>query len=320
MERRRYAFSTLVKNELAHLAPKKACCRRAELSAILHLDGSLHIHSGHIYGLSTSTENAAVGRLCIKLMSGLFGLSSELEVRRVALGHANEYVITAPPQPKLVPALKELGILGENTRIEYGISNALVKSRCCKAAYVRGAFLAGGFLSEPHGNYHFEISTNNARLAEHLKDLMRKLDLPARISARVRNYAVYLKEGEQIFDFLALVGAHDALLKWEDVRILKEMRSQVNRLVNCDTANLNKAIEAALGQLQDINLIEEEVGLRKLPPSLRQIAEARLRAPHASLRELGEMVDPPLSKSAVNHRVRRLTSLAVRLRARAGSG
>lgn len=159
-----------------------------------------------------------------------------------------------------------------------------------------------------------EVATTNNRLASDLARLINRYGMSARIASRKKDQVVYLKDGNKVREFLALVGAHSAVLKWEDMRILKQVREEVNRLVNCDTANLNKAIEAAQTQVSDIQLISEEVGLAGLPGALREIAQARLQAPDVSVRELGEMLSPPLSKSAAYHRVRRLSRLAESLR------
>lgn len=308
------AFSTLIKNELSRLWPDRKCCQMAELSAILHFDGTFHIQRKSKYSLHASTENAAVARKTLRLLSSLFDLRSDLIIRRQILKKVNDYVVYIWPQPSFSQALKELGILNQQGVIQYGITPKLVERDCCGASYLRGAFLGGGFVSNPKGEYHFELATGSSQLVEDLSELLKRFGLPAKVSQRQKIWAAYLKGADEILQFLALVGAYSAILKWEDIRILKEIRGQVNRLVNCDTANLNKAIEAALAQLSDITLIEEEVGLSRLPSSLRVVAEARVEAPYVSIKELGELCDPPLSKSAVYHRVRRLRRVANNLR------
>jgi DNA-binding protein WhiA len=186
----------------------------------------------------------------------------------------------------------------------------LVKKDCCAIAYLRGVFLGGGFVADPHGDFHFELTAESEPIAHDLVDLMARFDIHARVTQRRGAYTVYLKGAEPIVDFLALVGAHRALLRTEDVRILKEMRNDVNRLVNAETANLQKTAAAAAGQVAAVRAIERARGLESLPPALREIASLRLEYPEVSLRELGELADPPLSKSAVYHRIRRLEELA----------
>ncbi len=306
-------FSRQVKDELARIEPSKRCCRLAELSAIVHIDGALHIQ-GESCGLHTVTENAATARMTIKLLSELFQLKAEITVRRSVLHKTNNYVIYISPQPNLDQALNELGILNDLLHIEYGILPRVVKKSCCAIAYLRGSFMGGGFISDPQKEYHFELTTENGGLADDLRNLLQRFRFPAKISKRKRNFAIYLTESESMAGVLALIGAYNALLRWEEIRVVKGVRNQVNRLVNCETANLNKATKAAVAQIRDIMLVEEEVGLGAIPKSLREIADVRTRYPYVSLRELGKLCRPSLSKSAVYHRIRRLSAMAEHLR------
>lgn len=311
------SFSAQVKDELAHKQPRKKCCQVAELSAIIRMDGSLHLSGRpNRYSLHISTENAAVARKVLKLFSDIFQLKGNVTIRRWRLKGTNNYLVFIPYHSKLDQVLNELGILDDSLNIRYGIAPRLVKQSCCAAAYLRGLFIGGGFVGHPSGQYHFELATENYALIQDAQSLMNRFGLQPRILTRKRNFALYLKGADQIAQLLALIGGYDALLKWEDVRILKEMREAVNRLVNCDTANLNKAVDAALSQLSDIALIDEEIGLDKLPPSLADLARTRLAYPQASIKELGEVCEPSLSKSAVYHRIRRLQGLASGLRAK----
>ncbi|MDI6817156.1 MAG: DNA-binding protein WhiA [Actinomycetota bacterium] len=308
------AFSTQVKNELAKLQPKRACCMRAEVSAIIHMDGTLHLLGDGRLALDIATENAAAARLLYKYLTDEFSLKVESIVRRSVLHKVNNYLIHIPDQPAITQALNEIAIIDDRSRYVPGILPRIVKRDCCAVAYLRGAFLGGGFVSDPKRDYHFELATDNEGLAEDLRSLINRLGLHAKISERQRNFAVYLKDSEEIAKMLVLIGAHTAVLEWEDQRILKEMRGQVNRLVNCDTANVNKAVSAAAEQVDHIRAIDSNIGLENLPPSLQEFARARVEYPYASLRELGELFDPPLSKSAIYHRVRRLSKLAKSLR------
>lgn len=306
-------FSTLVKDELARLWPEKDCCRRAEMSALLHTAGSLHVTGPHDLSLQTTTEHPAVARQIYRLASELHDLRVEVTVRRSVLHKTTNYLVNLSSHPRLPQVLKDIGLLAEHRGLVPGVSKSLVNKRCCSLAYLRGAFLAGGFVSNPNGSYHLELATGNKALADDLKALFQKFELPAGVAERRSSWVVYLKESGKIAEYLALVGAHSALLKWEDARTVKEVRGYVNRLVNCDTANAGKAVRAAVQQLEDLTRIDEEIGLSKLPRSLRDFAEARLANPEASLRELGESMTPPLSKVAVAHRARRIGILAKRL-------
>jgi DNA-binding protein WhiA len=303
------SFTAEVKDELSRIEPKRPCCLKAELAALVRIEGTLHISGPGRYRLEIATETAPVARAVIKLLHGVYGLKTELTVRRSVLHKTNNYLITVPSQPKLPGALAELGILGDDG-FSLGIYPPLVKKDHCAIAYLRGAFLGGGFVADPHGDFHFELTAETEQLAEDLVRLMARFDIEARLAKRRGTYAVYLKGAEPIVTFLALVGAHRALLRTEDVRIVKSLRNDVNRLVNAEIANQQKASDAALSQIDAINALVASQGLENLPPALRELAELRLANPEVSLRELGELADPPLTKSAVYHRVRRIEELA----------
>jgi len=303
------SFTAEVKDELSRVEPTRGCCSRAELAALVRIEGTLSISGPDRYRLEVATETAPVARTVIKLMHGVYGLKTELTVRRSVLHKTNNYLITVPTQPKLTEALSELGIVGERG-FSLGIDPALVKRDCCAIAYLRGAFLGGGFVADPHGDFHFELTAESEQLAEDLVALMARFEIEARVARRRGTFAVYLKGAEPIITFLALVGAHRALLRTEDVRIVKSVRNDVNRLVNAEIANQQKTAEAAVGQIEAIETLRATRGLDTLPPALRELARLRLENPDVSLRELGELADPPLSKSAVYHRVRRIEELA----------
>ena len=190
----------------------------------------------------------------------------------------------------------------------------LLSRNCCKRAFLRGAFLASGSISDPQKSYHFEIVCQEEAQARFLQQLYRTFELDAKVVQRKKYYIVYLKEGEQIVDALNVMGAYVALMNLENVRIFKEMRGSVNRIVNCETANINKVVGAACRQVEDIHYIQSKMGLDELPPALREMALIRLEYPDSSLKELGELCDPPVGKSGVNHRLRKLGELAEKLR------
>lgn len=311
------SFTAEVKDELSRVEPSRGCCSRAQLAALVRIEGTLHFSGKDRYRLEIATETASVARTVIKLLHGVYDLKTELTVRRSVLHKTNNYLITVPSQTKLPAALRELGILGEDG-FSLGIDSVLVRRDCCAIAYLRGAFLGGGFVADPHGDFHFELTAESEQLAEDLVALMQRFEIEARVAQRRGTYAVYLKGAEPIITFLALVGAHRALLRTEDVRIVKSMRNDVNRLVNAEIANQAKTAEAALGQIEAIELIDATRGLESLPPALQELARIRTENPEVSLRELGELADPPLSKSAVYHRVRRIEVLAEEIRADSG--
>lgn len=300
------SFSVQTKDELARVEGA-ACCRLAELSALALLGGRLVPGDG----LVVTTENAAVARKLFKALKAEFGLTAGIEVRRKArLKKNNEYLVRVADQEGLRPALEKMALITSSGRSRSGLKRDLVKRECCRRAYLRGAFLARGSVSSPRGAYHLEVSVNARKTAADLSGLMQQLGLEARYSPRKRGWVVYLKDGEQVAAALNLMGAHTALLAFENARIYKDMRNQVNRLVNCDTANVGKTVLAGVRQEESIRLVVERLGLDNLPPPLRQVARLRLQNPEISLRELGEMAHPPLSKSCINHRLRKLERIA----------
>lgn len=295
------------------MVPKCGLCEKAELAALIRVEGTLYISGPGIYRLEIATETGSVARSVIRLLHQVYDLKTELTVRKSVLHKTHNYLITVPAQPRLDAALRDLGVLGEHG-LELGIDPRLVMSPCCAAAYLRGAFLAGGFIANPRGDFHFELNSESEQLADDLAKLMARHNIDSRISRRRGAYTVYLKGAEPIITFLTVVGAHKAVLDTEDIRVLKSMRNDVNRRVNAEIANQAKSADAAMLQLQAIDHIEEAGRLEQLPPALREMAELRRRHPDVSLRELGDMASPPLTKSAVYHRIRRLEEIAAELR------
>lgn len=190
------------------------------------------------------------------------------------------------------------------------VDGLLIQQSCCKRAYIRGAFLAAGSISDPEKSYHFEVVCQTMEQAKQLQEVINAFDMDAKIVERKKHFVVYLKEGSQIVDILNIMEAHVALMNLENVRILKEMRNSVNRKVNCETANISKTVNAAVKQLEDIIYIRDTIGLESLPDNLREIAELRLEYPEAPLKELGAYLNPVVGKSGVNHRLRKISSMA----------
>lgn len=309
------SFSAVTKNELARIIGQRSCCRLAELAAIIRMDGTIQISGGRQVALNIITENAAVARKIFSLVKSLFGLQTEVLVQRKArLRKNNVYLVRIPPQQGMNEILSRLGMLDGAGRLEDTVREDLVRRECCRRAYLRGAFLGGGSVNSPEGTYHLEVITGNEKFARFIGKLMQKLHLAAKVSQRKNWYVVYLKESDQIVGFLNIMGAHSALLNFENARIYKEMRNQVNRLVNCETANLNKTVNASVRQLDNIQLIRDTVGLEQIPESLRETADLRVRYPDASLKELGDMMQPRLGKSGVNHRLRKIEEIAEKIR------
>jgi DNA-binding protein WhiA len=307
-------FTADVKEELARTLPSRRCCRLAELSALLHLEGALHLIGPHRLSLHTESENAAVARKIFTYLKDLFGVSVELRVEKAARlrGH-NCYCHYLEEGERSVQILNEIGLIDNSLRPVMGVPARITRQYCCGIAYLRGAFLGGGYVSRPDQPAHMEINLEHAETAEGLMALMERYSLRPHLAERQGHYVIYSKSRGEQADFLALCGAHKAVLRLENEAVLHDIREKVNRRVNCDTANLERAIGAAQNQLRDIKLIESGVGFGTLPASLKDIAETRMSNPEASLKELGDLMDPPISKSAVYHRLLRIHSIASHL-------
>ncbi|MBO8165445.1 MAG: DNA-binding protein WhiA [Brevibacillus sp.] len=307
------SFAAHVKKELTMLEPSE-CCNRAELSALIRMNGSLQFGAGRVV-LDISTENAAIARRIYVLIKKLFQVHAELLVRKkMRLKKNNVYIVRVPQQTNDI--LQALYIMDENLSFYPGIARELTKTSCCRGAYLRGAFLAGGSVNHPEASsYHLEIFTAYQDFCEALTALANRYRLNAKCIERKKGYVMYIKEGEKITEFLSLIGAHQALLYFEDVRIVKDMRNSVNRLHNCEIANINKTVNAATRQMENIQLIQREIGLENLPPRLREVAELRLLHPDINLKELGELLPSGVvSKSGINHRLRKINEIADKLR------
>lgn len=309
------SFSVDTKNELARVIATKPCCQLAELAAVVKMDGLIQISGNHKMSLHLLTESAAVARKVFTYIKNLFGVQTDILMKKkTRLKKNNVYLVRMPPQPGVVDVLEAVGMIDKDGQLPDGIKPVLIKKDCCRRAYLRGVFLGGGSVSDPEGDYHLEILVNDENYSKALCRLLKRYDLSARINKRKNWDVVYLKGSEDIVKLLNLMGAHRALLSFENVRIYKDVRNQVNRLVNCETANLNKTVNAAVQQIEDIKIIEETIGLSKLPDNLRAVAELRLKYPDTSLKELGEMLVPQIGKSGVNHRIRRIQKIAGKLR------
>lgn len=308
------SFSTEVKNELAHFNETNLCCINAELSALLRMNASFSLSTRHRLGINFITENAAVGRRVLAFVKGLCidDIQTELVVKRSRRLHKNnQYTIRVIPSNAVTNLLETLGFIS-NDSFNMGKDNALLCKYCCKEAYLRGAFLGGGSVNRPDGGYHLELSTSNYEFSQQLLSLFKQFGFPVGHTSRKDKYVLYLKESEAIISFLRMIGAEEVLEDFESTRNLKEVRNQVNRLVNCETANLQKTVNAALRQVQNISKLLKAVDIKQLPLPLQETATARINNPDASLTELAEILH--IGKSGVNHRLRKLETMALALK------
>lgn len=312
------SFSSSTKNELARIPLENECCPLAELAAIIRTSGTIRVSGNSNLGLKFVTENAAIARRIFLLIKSLYNTEIDVLVRKnKQLKKNNNYIVIVNHTDTTRKILEDIDFLvsGDNLFLTNPkLPEHLVKNRCCKRSYIRGAFLAGGSISNPEKSYHLEFVLNNREHSIGLSRTINSFGLNSKIVQRKDNYIIYLKEGEQVVDILNIIGAHQALLKFEDIRVLKDIRNNINRLVNCETANLNKTINASLKQINNIKLIDKKIGLENLPKNLQEIAYLRLEHRDASLRELGKMLNPPLGKSGINHRFRRIEEIADRIK------
>ncbi|MCD8316448.1 MAG: DNA-binding protein WhiA [Eggerthellaceae bacterium] len=304
------SFTSQIKEELSHVASECSHCEKATLAALIRIEGTLFLSAGDTYRMEIATDMPSVGRLILRELHYLYDLKTKVTIRRSVLHKTPNYLIEIPWQPNLKEALYDLGILSEGGGLEMGIRQRLVSKRCCAAAYLRGAFLGSGFISSPKSDFHFEIIVESEGLANGIVELMAERGIKAKIMQRRNSYMVYLKSGEAIMDFLALVGAHQGALLMEQERVVKSLRNDVNRQINAEIANQHKSANAAVDQLFAIKTVLNAYPIESLSPALQDFIRLRISYPDATLKELGEHADPPLSKSAINHRVRRLESLA----------
>jgi len=308
------SFASETKKEMTQIEVDD-CCGKAELSALIRMNGTLSFSNRQL-SLDIQTENAAIARRIYTLLKRFYPVYPvELLVRKkMRLKKNNVYICRIREGSKHI--LENLAIISEGFQFKHEIDKELIEKNCCKRAYLRGAFLAGGSVNNPEtSSYHLEIYSLYKDHADSLVELMNEFYLNSKTIERKKGFVTYLKEAEKISDFLSITGAHAALLKFEDVRIIRDMRNSVNRLVNCETANLNKTIDAALRQVENIRFIDNTIGIDQLPDRLREIARLRVEFQDITLKELGEMVSTGnVSKSGVNHRLRKIDEIAESLR------
>ena len=302
------SFSNDVKNELSRLETNEVCCDKAELLGVLRMSGAIVIRGMNI-GIHFSTENAALARRGLQILKNNYQVQTEVVITRSRrLKKNNRYQVRVLPAPQVNIAMTELQLLS----MESDLKNPLLTKQCCKRAFLRGAFLGGGSISRPSSDYHLEMVTGNEDFARSIIKVMHTFSMKAKLTDRKNDYIVYLKDGESITNFLRVIGAHNSMMEFEGVRVLKEMRNNVNRRVNCETANLGKVVKAAVRQVNCIKFIDEHMGLSELPEALQETAKLRLKYPEASLNELVEY-SGGIGKSGINHRLKKLQEMAIGL-------
>ena len=288
------SFSTNVKEELETVIPGPRHCQLAEFAAVVHFGCEIRKGENGQEEIIVASENPFVSRKYFTLLKKTFIINTVVK--------------------KIFQAIKILDERGQVHSLTEEVDPILLKNSCCRRAFLRGAFLCLGSMSNPSKSYHLEFVCEHEAWALQIQQMISSFEIEAKIIKRKKYFVVYLKEGTGIVDLLNVMGAHRALMEMESLRVEKEVRNSINRQVNCEAANITKTVNAANKQIEDIEYLKKHYGLLNLPEGLKQMAEVRLEHPESSLLELGEYLNPPVGKSGVNHRLRKLGELAERLR------
>ena len=311
------SFSFNVKKELTCVPVGARHCMIAELAAMIIMAGEVS-YADQTFSIKFQTENAAIARKYFTIIKKAFNINTEIVLKTSKKFHKKQtYILVTKDSEqarKILVATTLLKDEKEHLTLRDHVDLTVIQSTCCKRAYLRGAFLGAGSVSDPEKGYHLEFVNPSEKHAIFLQEIMASMEMEPKVVARKGNYILYLKEGTQIVDLLNIMGAHIALMELENVRIVKEVRNNVNRIVNCETANLKKTVSAAVRQTQDIEYIQNTIGIAALPENLQQIATFRLEYPSSSLKELGELLTPPVGKSGVNHRLKKISEIAEQIR------
>ena len=314
------SFSSKVKEELSKECNSPRHCCIAETAAIISMCGKVIFDEKDQVRIEIHTENVTVARKYFTLLKKTYNIDTDVSIRHSSsLNKNRSYILsvnddeTARKILMTCRLMKPFGVIEE----DFSISDSLIIQReCCKRAFIRGAFLAAGSVSDPVKTYHFEIVCLSEAKAKQLQMIMETFNINARVIKRRKYFVVYVKDSSQVVDLLNIMGAYNALMDMENVRIVKDMRNNVNRKVNCETANINKTVSAAVKQIEDIRFIQMSSAFDELPESLQEMAELRVRYPEATLAELGQLLDTPVGKSGVNHRLKKISLFADELRER----
>lgn len=311
------SFSREVKEELTRAGSSSVHCQVAEIASMICFAGSIRFRQDERVRVGIVTENFLLAKRFAALLWKTFHVHYDVRIRVGQGNGASLYTILVTDPEDSYEILLACGFIDEDDCFfeELAVDrHPLLKRECCRRAFLRGAFLASGSMSNPENSYHLDIGCGTEERAQQIREIMETLGIPAKVIFRKNQWIAYLKDSEAIVDMLGNMGASNALMEMENQRILKEMRNNVNRQVNCETANIHKTVSAAVRQIEDIRFLEQTVGFKSLPPSLAEMAQLRLEYPNATLVELGKYMDPPVGKSGVNHRLRKLSELAAKQR------
>jgi DNA-binding protein WhiA len=305
-------FSYRVKNEIARIIPKNILAQKDELVAFLILKGSL-IKKNQEISLTITLDDSATARTSYNLIKNIFNIHPLVKTKK--LPHKKkQYTVEILSVQDCKKIMQEFGLAW---KCSYNTKNNLfyekeitIDELFSKESYLRGAFLISGFVNDPERMYHLEISVDIKTKAEFIHHLLNYFNLNSRISFWKKKWVIYLKKGDSIFEFMRLLGVQNALLYFQDIRARKDILNTVNRLVNCETANLDKTVLSAAKQLRSIDIIEKKIGLKNISPKLALIAKLRRSLPYASLQELTEEINFNITKSGIYHRLKKINQIA----------
>jgi len=303
------SFTAEVKDELSRVQGECERCDAAQLLALVRVCGTLSFRGTGRYTLRIATETGSVARTSLQLLHRLYDLKTQLTFRRSRLHKTHNFLIEVPEQDELGEALADLGVLEVGHGLVSGVPEHVVERECCRRAFLRGAFMAGGFIADPRGDLHLEMTVTGEDFANGIVDVCRGFGINARLNHRRGAFAVYLKSFDDIVRLLRVLGATRSAHTVSTVKGIKEKKNAINRQTNADMANMVRHTAAAEEQLRLIRRVEREVGLNSLPPALREFCTLRRAHPDLSLAQLGAEASPALSKSAMYHRVLRLQAL-----------
>ncbi|MGI5824103.1 MAG: DNA-binding protein WhiA [Bacillota bacterium] len=312
------SFSSEVKEQLTRVNTSKDCCNRVEFVSFLRMSGNITFGFGGKLGATATTANITIAKRYFRFAREILEMEAEMMLHKTNnLRKSTLYTLRLPPQEKVRDLIDLMSKIPDGSPWSAGAElkniqdlKGVFGGECCYRAYLRGAFLGNGFINNPKKSYHLEVVCNNLQHGTFLMTLMSYYGMNPKINDRRNQCVIYLKESENISDFLNVIGAHKALLELENIKLYKELANSANRAYNCDIANTNKIVNTGTRQLLALEKIAAEIGLDKLPENLAETARLRLENPESSLQELCEMFDPPLSKSGVNHRLRKLEQIA----------
>lgn len=308
------SFSSEIKDEVAKIKVDDYKLILSELAGITPMCGILNFKNNKI-SMEYITENAPVARRIFTFLRRSFGFNVEVKNVRSTQLKKNVFIIYISQDESCRLLLDELKyIKGASVFMINYAPTDLIKTSNEKKAYIRGAFMGSGSITDPKKGYHLEFVSENESNAYFLRDVINGFGLNSKVIMRKEKYIIYIKDSEQISDFLSLIGAYNSVLNYENIRVIKEMRNNVNRIVNCETANLNKTVKSSYDQVEDIKLIEKEMGIENLDEDLKVIAKIRLENRSMSLNDIANSLEPKISKSTVNYRFKKLRRIANKLR------